>query len=176
MTFTPIYPLYLDEAVNLLESAFPPIEHRPTPQWIELTKGHPIFHAKAIVENTKFSGLLTYWDFGDFLYIEHFAILPTLRNGGYGKRALQTFLYENQHMNIVLEVEMPDNDLARRRIGFYERNGFCLIEECDYLQPPYDPSFESLSLKLMGTQGNITRNHYDEIVNKIHREVYGVKK
>ena len=30
--------------------------------------------------------MISYWTMGDFYYIEHFAIDPSLRNGGYGKR------------------------------------------------------------------------------------------
>ena len=174
MTLTPIYPHFLNEGVELLESAFPPIERRPLEDWKVMTENHKYFHAMAIVEKTKFCGILTFWDFGTFLYIEHFAIDSQLRNGGIGKTALELFLYEHQHMNIVLEVEMPDNDIARRRIGFYERNGFCLIEERDYLQPPYIIGGETLPLKLMGTQGSVTRNNYEDIVQKIHTNVYGV--
>ena len=176
MTFTPIYPNYLTEGVSLLEAAFPQIERRPTSIWKQMAMDHSMFHALAIIEQTHFCGILTYWDLGNFLYIEHFAISADLRNGGYGKTALETFLYEHQHTNIVLEVEIPDNDLANRRIRFYERNGFSLIEERDYLQPPYHPDYDYLPLKLMATQSADTRAHYDEIVDKIHRIVYGVKK
>lgn len=176
MTFSEISPNYIKESVNLLETAFPQIERRPTEKWKALITDEPAFHALAILERGVFCGLLSYWDLGSFLYIEHFAICENKRNGGYGKKALEAFLYEHQHMNIVLEVELPENDLAQRRIKFYERNGFNLIEEKDYLQPPYDPTYDYIPLKLMATQGKTCRTYYDEIVEKIHQKAYGVKK
>lgn len=176
MELTPIHPQYLTESTELLEAAFPPIERRPTLLWKELMTEQPLFRAMAIVEEDRFCGLLTYWNFDTFLYVEHFAIAEHLRNGGYGKKALETFLREHRQDNVVLEVELPEDELACRRIGFYRRNGFHLIEERDYLQPPYTAGFEPMPLKLMTTQAGETRANYDLIVNKIHHYVYGVKK
>ena len=37
-------------------------------------------------------GLITYWDFGHFYYIEHFAIDPAQRNGGSWKERTKPFM------------------------------------------------------------------------------------
>lgn len=36
---------------------------------------------------------------------------------------------------VVLEVELPEDSLKKRRIGFYERHGFT-FNEYPYIQPP----------------------------------------
>ena len=49
----------------------------------------PGFCNNIILENGNSIGMISYWTMGDFYYIEHFAIDPSLRNGGYGKRVLE---------------------------------------------------------------------------------------
>ncbi len=61
-------------------------------------------------------------DNGRFYYIEHFAIDPSLRNGGYGKRVLEVDELKKQLKGpIVLEVEEPNDEMSTRRIHFYKR-------------------------------------------------------
>ena len=76
-----------------------------------------------------------------------------------------------EHQPLVLEVEMPDNELAQRRIGFYQRQGFQLWDECPYEQPPYHPEDESLPMYLM-VHGPLTPEAFPAVCTLIHREVY----
>ena len=71
-----------------------------------------------------------------------------MRNHGCGTQVLKAWL-EAKGKPVVLEVELPADDLTRRRVGFYERNGFVLHKDFDYLQPPYKPGDDELPLKLM---------------------------
>ena len=52
-----------------------------------------------------------------------FAVDPAQRNGGHGKNVLNHLCQLLQHP-IVLEVEMPEEEMAQRRINFYKRQGF----------------------------------------------------
>ena len=58
-------------------------------------------------------------------YGEHFAVDPDERGGGYGGKALR-LLCEELQTPVVLEVELPFDEMSRRRIGFYQRSGFTL--------------------------------------------------
>lgn len=69
--------------------------------------------------------MISYWTMGDFYYIEHFAIDPSLRNGGYGKRVLE-MIKKQLKGPIVLEVEEPNDEMSTRRIHFYKRLEFTL--------------------------------------------------
>ena len=114
-----------------------------------------------------------YREFDDFYYVEHFAIDPTLRNGGYGKKTLD-YLCKKLDRPIVLEVEMPVEEMAKRRINFYQRQGFILWEK-EYKQPPYKPGDNFLPMYLM-VFGNLQcKQDFEMIKNKIHKEVYNVK-
>lgn len=74
---------------KLMHTAFPQEERRDTVQQREYSDNNPRFCNNIILENGNSIGMISYWTMGDFYYIEHFAIDPSLRNGGYGKRVLE---------------------------------------------------------------------------------------
>ena len=113
---------------ELMHTAFPAQERRDTPQQREYSDSNPLFCNNVIVEDGKPVGMISYWDMGDFYYIEHFAIDPSLRNGGYGKRVLESIQTKLQGP-IVLEVEEPTEEMSIRRINFYKRLNFTLHEK-----------------------------------------------
>lgn len=123
-------------------------------------------------------------------YIEHFAIDPSFRNGQLGSSILNYFLttyspnikfksreeYPETKL-VVLEVERPINpkseELSARRIRFYERLGFSLLN-FDYHQPPYHSGNEFIPMHLMsfGTPPNNTI--ISIIKSHIYKYVYGL--
>lgn len=156
---------------HLLLLAFPPEERRSTENQRIMTDTNPLFHANALLDNGFFAGLLTYWEFPRFIYIEHLATEPQIRGRGIGAKALAA-LENVKNLPVVLEVEPPVDDITRRRIGFYQRNGFVLWEKSPYLQPPYEPGYQPLSLYLM-VKGKLNEAlDFKEVRNSIHREVY----
>lgn len=168
----PIRPEYLSEAVALYEEAFPPEERRLVEEWTALMESNDLFKAAAIVDDKTFCGLLTSWTFPDFTYVEHFAVSSRLRGSGIGGRALQVFLAREGERPVVLEVEPPETETARRRIAFYERSGLNLLS-FPYLQPPYRPEDAPLPLRLMATQYETANRLAARFAEIIHRHVYG---
>ena len=83
-------------------------------------------------------------------------------------------LTEGVSPSVLLEVEMPETDFARRRIGFYERNGFRVRDEFKYIQPPYSPGQPSLELLLM-THGDVPLRSSLDLAEMLS-DVYGVGK
>ena len=114
-------------------------------------------------------GLLTTWHFETFVYIEHFAIDPALRSQGYGTEALKTFI-SRQEKPIILEAEPPTDDITRRRIGFYQRNGLTMYD-FPYIQPAYTPESKPVELRLMGTL-NTNVTPLTLISSTLYRTVY----
>ena len=71
-----------------------------------------------------------------------------MRGSGYGTDIIKHFFSESN--NIILEVELPgSNEMADKRISFYEKNGFKSLPDIPYIQPPYSPELESLPMMLM---------------------------
>ena len=156
-------------ASSLLTEAFPPEEYRPLRQWGELTAADSRFHNHVILHHDRPAGILAYWDFESFIYIEHFATLPEMRGRGLGAAMLRQ-LSHSTTLPIILEVEEPCGEMERRRISFYSRCGFRLLPH-PYMQPPYRAGGSPLAMRLMASH-----TFSDEAVEKaiaiILAEVY----
>lgn len=96
--------------------------------------------------------------------LEYFGVLRGKRSGGLGSRILS--LLAERYGQLFGEAEAPDsddpaeNDLRRRRIGFYERNGFRVL---DYQCALFGVHFNCL---YRGPEED------DRAVEVLHRSVY----
>ncbi len=131
---------------RLYVSAFPREERRCREYQLE-TLLHREYHLEALFAEECFVGFVAWWDFDALIYIEHLAILPQYRSSGYGRVLLSDFV-ARCGKRVVLEVELPVEEMQARRIGFYERLGFHL-SDAEYAQPPYAGE-GFVPLRLMG--------------------------
>jgi ribosomal protein S18 acetylase RimI-like enzyme len=185
---------YWDSLVRIYRESFPIDEQRPIESIARLLTEEPRYTMHAIIDDNyaaelqavgqaptansqgltanspKLLGLLTTWYFEEFIYIEHFAIDPTLRSQGYGSEALKAFIHEHGKP-LVLEAEPPTDALSIRRIKFYERIGLTLYD-FPYMQPAYTEDSHPVELRLMGTLDTET-TPLPLVSQILHREVYG---
>lgn len=154
--------LYLD-LERLIVNTFPVNERRPEDEQRRLTNTEPHFHPHAIIHDGHLCGLANTWHFDGVRYIEHIAITPSQRAHGIASDVLR--ILKGQGDPIILEVEPPESDEARRRIAFYEHNGFRLLTR-EYEQPWNDGRGDVGNLKMnLMIWGEIA--NMDEIVRKI---------
>lgn len=174
LELSPLSPsaLHWAEAEKLYLAAFPEEERREVEDWRHLCLAEPQFTVYEITLDNKFAGLLTVWQFDGFRYVEHFTTTVDVRGKGIGTQALAC-LIETDASPVVLEVELPNTEIARRRIAFYERNGFTL-NSADYQQPPYRPNAQWFPLRLMSTDESYLTTHCPHVISTIHSRVYGV--
>jgi ribosomal protein S18 acetylase RimI-like enzyme len=157
---------------ELLIKSFPPQEYRKLAQLRQYTDSKSNFANNTILEGDRLVGLISYWHLEHFYYIEHFAINPALRNKGYGQKVLHA-LCKELNRPIVLEVELPSDETAQRRIHFYQKNGFTLWKQ-EYAQPPYRTGDEYLPMHLMA-YGNLScERDFEEVKKRIYKEVYNL--
>lgn len=152
--------------IELYEQSFPWSERRDEYSLLQKIADDDHFFCNALFIDNKFVGLFSFWDFQTFRYIEHFAVLPSLRNEKIGTATLSAFLREST--SVVLEVEHPNDDLSKRRLAFYERLGFQLM--CpEYMQPSYHEDEPDLPLLLLqwGSVSNVK-----DVVSEIYKTVY----
>lgn len=123
-------------------------------------------------DETDVKGVITVWDFEKFAYVDHFAVNPNYRNGGIGTKML-TETVEKLAKTVCLEVEPPENETAKRRIAFYERNNF-FLNEYSYMQPPISKGKNAIKLKVMTYGKHISQKEFDEIKAVLYKNVYGV--
>ena len=162
-----------DSVFSLMEQSFPEDEHRNYQEQRELL-AEPAYrlYAKRSAENAALQAFLAVWELEDFAYVEHFAVDPAARNGGIGGRMLQE-LKESLDRRIVLEVELPETELARRRITFYERNGFTYNDH-SYMQPPIAAGKKEIPLRLMTTEGALDKDTFRKVQRMLYERVYHV--
>lgn len=160
-TFGTVYPL--------LEAAFPVTELREKERQKALLR-EPCYRLFGVPGGDGMRAVFAVWEIEDFLYIEHFAVREDCRNGGFGGQLLDRLLAE-AGKPAVLEVEVPEDGLTKRRIGFYERHGF-VYNTYPYLQPPMREGQGMLPLMLMTNPSAIDEKTYGRYKMLIHRIVY----
>ncbi|MDP2115586.1 MAG: GNAT family N-acetyltransferase [Bacteroidota bacterium] len=166
-------PLDLTEGLKQIYfDSFPPDERRDWSEIKELLQ-HSGFILNKVLEDQELVGLISVWNFHGFVFIEHFAILESKRGKGIGSQALKQVIAENLKP-IIVEVEEPVTDDARRRIAFYESADFSVCEGI-YYQPPYSPDQNKVKMLLMSFPEKILPPEFDEIKTRIYREVYQQK-
>ncbi len=157
-------------AERTLTALFPHEEYRDLTEWRDYVAHREAFRLLVAVVDELPMGLLSYWDFGSFLYIEHLGVAPDRQAQGVGTRLLRTF-QQTVAQPIILEVELPDDEPTRRRVAFYERLGFRLWAH-PYTQPPYRKGDSPIPMRLMG-HGWADESRFEEVRNQIYRAVYG---
>lgn len=162
------------EAVfQIMENSFPSDEYRNCEEQRRL-----FYDPRYCVygERDSFGAIIAFiatWIFDKFVFVEHFAVDGRFRGHGKGSDMLKELLH-SCNIPICLEVELPENDVAARRIEFYKRNGFCL-NEYEYVQPPFSEDKKSIPLMIMTSSHKIDRETFENIKSVLYKEVYGVK-
>ncbi len=161
-----------EKVFDLMVEAFPVDERRTFDEQRELLS-NPIFDIYVLKDEDAgdIKGFISIYRFDKFTYVEHFAVNPKYRNLGLGHEVLSnlTALFGK----LLLEVEVPETEQAKRRIGFYERNGFYL-NDYPYIQPPISKGTNPIPLLLMTTGGKLSQNEYNEAKSTLYKGVYKV--
>lgn len=158
----------------LMKASFPESERRTYTGQKELLADP---HYRLITEtnsNNQLIAFMAVWEFPLFRFVEHIAVDPTTRGSGIGGKIMAAYIEESLKP-ILLEVEYPDTDLARRRISFYERLGFHL-NPFEYLQPPLQKGQPYLPLKIMSYPQIFTEEEFALHQEILYTTVYKVTK
>ena len=91
-------------AMELYGMSFPYNEQREPDSQAKIMSD-PEYHFELIYENESFVGTVLSWENADFIYIEHFCMLPDVRGRGCGARALE--LLRARGKTIILEIDPP---------------------------------------------------------------------
>lgn len=166
----PHYPF----AEELLHSAFPKEERRSDHAQRHNTDCNARFGCYLVTDEDAGDpqpvGIVTIWSLDGFHYVEHLATSPSVRNKGYGKEIMKQVddLFSGL---LILEVERPEDEITKRRIGFYKRCGLRLCEK-PYLQPSYHDDGTTLPLLLMFKGAESIDDRFNNIRSEIYHHVY----
>lgn len=160
---------YLDSIKIWYEDSFPIHERRDFNELVALLS-YPDLHLCALVETNQLVGFVSYWQWEATLFVEHFAIDPALRGKRFGQQAVAQLL-AMEFAYLILEVELPEDDLSQRRIRFYERLGF-FLNRYDYVQPPYQTGKAAVPMRLMSIPEIESQRDFDAFSELIKKRVY----
>jgi len=148
---------YFAEFWKIYSASFPLNERRVSNQQIEVLKKQG-YQVEIYLSDNHIIGFIAFWTTADFIYIEHLAIAPEVRNKGLGSAILKPFI-EKEPIPVILEIEPIIDDLTRRRLKFYESLGFVQYAHPHY-QPPYHTSDQPLHLVILTYPNQIDENLY----------------
>ncbi len=161
-----------DAVFEIMEQSFPTDERRPYAEQKALLQDgrYTVWVAKL---QGQVAAFLAVWDLGSILFIEHFAVAEKHRNAGLGKTMLCELIASSK-LPLCLEVEPPDSELTKRRVGFYRRCGF-LLNPYPYLQPPISKGKRVVPLMIMSSDAELTEEQFQSIKTVLYREVYKIQ-
>lgn len=144
------------EAEKLYEESFPPAERRSPAHHRIIAAAEDAFHPMELSNASgEFVGILYYWHWPQhaLLFVEHLAIMPSLRGRGFGHEALQ--LLQQDGICIILEIEPVADAATARRLAFYESAGFVPLP-FEHEQLPYHIGDSPIPLTLLSRQADGT--------------------
>ena len=153
----------------LYEHSFPLHERREWEQLLQSLR-EPSVELLVIQQHEELIGFAILWKLDGWHYLEHFAIDPKQRSKKYGSKVME-LLKKHCVKGLILEVEPPIEEMAKRRIGFYERLGF-IICPFEYQQPPYRKGEDWHPMLLMSVPEITSESAFEHIATTIHTEVY----
>lgn len=118
---------------QLYRAAFPePQRYAFSGVWLTAAWKRPV-EFLGYYDGDRLCGLTYTVDTGRYLYLFYIAVPEDCRGRGYGARMLDQLRQRHPDRTIVLDVETPDpsapnNEQRLRRVAFYERNGFFLLD------------------------------------------------
>ncbi len=156
-------------AKELFESAFPDEERPPFSKLKDRDAAN--FHfLVATIDDDEPIGILSYWTFEEFTYIEHFAVAKEFRGQGLGRAVFLNFMA--QHSNqVVLEIEMPNTETAERRLEFYGDMGFTRNPQ-EYWQPNYNGKGLAVPMIVM-SKYELDDGEFEDVKDILYKKVYG---
>lgn len=155
-------------AYRRLEESFPPEERRPFADFCRVWE-EPRFSLFFAREGGEEVGLISLWQFSDFVFVEHLAVYPEQRGGGYGGKIMRAV--SAAHPALVLEIEPPTEGDKLRRWEFYRRLGF-VMNDFPYFQPAYSAGGEKLEMRLLSLP--MPLKNPQNAIAEIYRAVYGI--
>jgi len=158
------HPLY-QKAMELYSISFPAHEQRETRSQEQILT-QDAYHFDIICDGGEFIGEILYWEVAGSFYIEHFCVLPSMRNKHYGQKIPAAL----QDKPLILEIDPPVDAISQRRKGFYERCGFG-ENPYPHVHPPYHKGNHGHELVVMSCPGKLTAEEYNAFDGYLKREV-----
>lgn len=149
-----------EAAWHIYEASFPQYERRRLETQARAGKDK-FYRPMILLEGEDILGIMFYWVFEEFTFLEHFAVDEKYRGSGLGSKILKEFC--EKESEVVLEIDPLESETAVRRKQFYERIGFYL-NDYDYTHPGYEKDYPEHKLMIMSLGKKLDENEFESFV------------
>lgn len=156
-----------DEVWNLYEKSFPVAERRKLNDHLRASEDKH-FHPLSVWDNNLLIGIIFYWEWNSYRYIEYLAVSPNLHGHGYGSQIIKK-IRDSEHTTI-LEIDPLINELTVRRLQFYERAGFTLTPY-RFTHLPYRLDSTPQELLILSYPKMITKEQHNDFLDFVDKHV-----
>ena len=164
-----LYTNDFEKIYEIMKESFPPTEFRPyNEQLVLFDDSH--YSVWGIKNSDKIISIAAIWEFDEIVFIEHLATSKQHRGNGVGASLLKGIVNSSNKI-VCLEVEPPVDNLTRRRVAFYERNGFC-FNSYPYIQPSITKGQTPIPLFIMTSKSKIDKQEFEKIKEILYKNVY----
>ena len=161
LRITPSDEIRWNKVWELYESSFPSAEKRRYEDHLRALD-NPHFFPMSAWENDDIIGIVFYWEWSDYRYIEYLAVNLNLRGQSFGSQILNQLRKEGH--TIILEIDPLVNEISVRRLQFYERAKFSLTPY-RYLHLPYRLNSNTQELLILSYPKQISKEEYNDFTN-----------
>ena len=144
-----------EEVYRIMEQSFPADERRKKEGQQKLLDEEK-YELLGVRNEGGLLAFLAVWEFAEFVFI--------------GGKMLEE-LARQKAGKVVLEVELPEDSLKKRRIGFYERHGFT-FNEYPYIQPPMGEDRHEIPLRIMSAPEPLSEDEFQSVRTELYESVY----
>ncbi|MFA7494556.1 MAG: GNAT family N-acetyltransferase [Proteiniphilum sp.] len=152
---------------ELYEGSFPLAEKRKKEDHLRAYADTRFFPLSAW-EGKELIGLIFFWEWDSYRYLEYLAVNPRLRGQSFGSQMLR-YLRDSEH-TIILEIDPLINELSVRRLQFYERAGYTLTPY-RFMHLPYRLEAEPQELLILSYPNMITKEQHNDFIRFVNEEV-----
>lgn len=161
---------HFEEVYELMVTSFPSSERRSYEDQKALLDKTNYEIKTNHDDNGNLLSFMAIWQLETSHFIEHLAVSPLSRGTGIGASVMKEMI-EASEKPVLLEVELPENEIAKKRIKFYERLGFHLNEH-NYVQPPIQEGESPLPLMIMSYPDPIKADDFLKFKKDVFHHLY----
>lgn len=161
---------WYNDFLRIYSISFPVYEQRNHKQQL-YAFGDDRYNLYCLIEDEIMNSFISFWNFDNYVYIEHLAVNDKLRGKNIGTETLTRFIEEIKK-TIILEIDPIIDNVSSKRLQFYQKIGF-KENEYKHIHPAYNPQYKPHELIVLSTrslltpeQYNIFKNNLEEIVMK----------
>lgn len=156
----------------LMEKDFPPTERRSKDDALRVLSSVSCYSVFGVKEKERVLAFSAYWLFEECCFVDHLVVEDDLRGQGVGSDMIMKLIKEID-IPIVLEVEPPEDEIAKKRIRFYEKLGFKLNDHT-YIQPSMQEGQPEIQMMMMSYPETLNFEEFKNIQKRIFSNAYNV--